>query len=470
MNLAGGFRPAPAAPAPEEEVKMTELNELLGAVSGVVWGPVTLVLLLGTGVYLMLGLGFLPLRRIGTGFALAFGRRKPGDTAVAGEISPFQALATALSATIGTGNIAGVATAIALGGPGAVFWMWITALFGMATKFSEAVLAVKYRETDLSGAHVGGPMYYIRNGLGAKWAWLGLLFALFGMLAGFGIGNTVQANSISTAMEHSFGVPLWVSGLVMVVLVFVVVIGGVRRIGAVAEKLVPAMAVFYIGGAALVILLGIDRVPAAFATIIDGAFNGTAAAGGFAGATVMAAIRFGVARGIFSNEAGLGSAPIAHAAARTNDPVRQGLIAMLGTFIDTIIVCTMTALVIVMSGLWTEGTSGAPLSSAAFEAGLPGFGGWIVTIGLVLFAFTTILGWSYYGERCAQFLFGPKVILPYRLAWVAALFAGAVADLGLVWTIADILNALMAVPNLIALLALSGTVFATVKAWKAGKD
>ncbi|HAE47305.1 MAG TPA: sodium:alanine symporter family protein, partial [Tistrella mobilis] len=316
---------------------------------------------------------------------------------------------------------------------------------------------------------VGGPMYYIRNGLGAKWAWLGLLFALFGMLAGFGIGNTVQANSISTAMEHSFGVPLWVSGLVMVVLVFVVVIGGVRRIGAVAEKLVPAMAVFYIGGAALVILLGIDRVPAAFATIIDGAFNGTAAAGGFAGATVMAAIRFGVARGIFSNEAGLGSAPIAHAAARTNDPVRQGLIAMLGTFIDTIIVCTMTALVIVMSGLWTEGTSGAPLSSAAFEAGLPGFGGWIVTIGLVLFAFTTILGWSYYGERCAQFLFGPKVILPYRLAWVAALFAGAVADLGLVWTIADILNALMAVPNLIALLALSGTVFATVKAWKAGQ-
>ncbi|MEN2979518.1 sodium:alanine symporter family protein [Tistrella bauzanensis] len=448
-----------------DEAMMDDLTTFLGDVSGIVWGPVMLVLLLGTGVYLMLGLRFLPLRRIGTGFALAFGRG-PAKTADTGEISPFQALATALSATIGTGNIAGVATAIALGGPGAVFWMWITALFGMATKFSEAVLAVKYRETDASGAHVGGPMYYIRNGLGPKWAWLGLLFALFGMIAGFGIGNTVQANSIATALDHSFGLPVWISGLVMMVLVFLVIIGGVRRIGRVAGGLVPAMAAIYILGALAVILVQIDKVPDAFATIFDAAFSGTAATGGFAGATVAAAIRFGVARGIFSNEAGLGSAPIAHAAARTNDPVRQGLIAMLGTFIDTIIVCTMTALVIVMSGLWTEGTSGAPLSSAAFEVGLPGFGGWVVTIGLVLFAFTTILGWSYYGERCAQFLFGPRVILPYRLLWVVAIFAGAVADLGLVWIVADILNALMAVPNLIALLALSGTVFSTVKAWK----
>ncbi|MFB4202707.1 Amino-acid carrier protein AlsT [wastewater metagenome] len=447
---------------------METLSEMLGSVSDFVWGPVMLILLLGTGLYLTIGLRAMPIRRIGYGFRQLMSGRRVVE-ADKGEITPFQALSTALSATVGTGNIGGVATAIAVGGPGAVFWMWITALVGMATKYGEAVLAVKYREVDEEGRYVGGPMYYIRNGMGAKWGWLGALFALFAMVAAFGIGNTVQSNAVADVMEANLYVPTWVTGLVLAVLVFFVIIGGVRRIAGLAERLVPLMAVVYILGALVVIVVNIQAVPGALAHIVGDAFTGTAATGGFAGAAVMTAIRFGVARGIFSNEAGLGSAPIAHAAARTNDPVRQGTVAMLGTFIDTIIVCTMTALVIVLSGAWESGTSGAELTSIAFGDGVPG-GNWVVTFGLIIFAFTTIVAWSYYGERCAEYLFGVKAIMPYRYLWVVLLFVGAVAKLGIVWLIADVLNALMAIPNLIALLALSGTIFAVTRDYFAREE
>ncbi len=440
---------------------MDALTGFLGSISGFVWGPVMLALLLGTGIYLTAGLRGMPIRRIGYGFRQLFRGRHAGKEDK-GDITPFQALATALSATIGTGNIAGVATAIALGGPGAIFWMWLTALVGMATKYAEAVLAVRYREVDERGRYVGGPMYYIKNGMGAKWKWLGAAFALFAMIAAFGIGNTVQANSVADVLESNLSVPVWATGLVLAVLVFTVIIGGIRRIAHLAEYLVPSMALIYVAFALIIILMNITDVPAALGQIVSDAFTGTAATGGFAGAAIWAAIRFGVARGIFSNEAGLGSAPIAHAAARTNDPVRQGTIAMLGTFIDTIIICTMTALVIVLSGVWTTGESGAALTSAAFAASLGG-GNWMVTFGLVLFAFTTIVAWSYYGERAAEYLFGVKVIMPYRYIWVAALFVGAIANLEVIWLIADVLNALMAIPNLIALLALSGTVFAITR-------
>jgi AGCS family alanine or glycine:cation symporter len=444
---------------------MGALTDVLNHLSGLVWGPYMLALLLGVGIYLTVGLRFLTWRRIGTGFrALWQGRRSEDE----GDITPFQALMTALSATIGTGNIAGVATAIAIGGPGAVFWMWITALFGMATKYSEAVLAVHYRETDERGMHVGGPMYYIRNGLGARWAWLGGAFALFGMLAAFGIGNSVQANSVAHAVESVFDFPVWLTGVIMATLAAAVILGGIKRIGEVAARLVPLMAVVYVGGALLIILFNLEQVPSALATIVSDAFTGTAAAGGFAGASIWAAIRFGVARGVFSNEAGLGSAPIAHAAAKTRDPIRQGTIGMLGTFIDTIIICTMTALVIVMSGVWIDGDTGAALSAKAFETSLPGLGNFVVSFGLVVFAFTTILGWSYYGERCAEYLFGVRVILPYRLVWIVVIVLGALAagdnpSVNLLWLAADVLNGLMALPNLIALALLSPVVFALTR-------
>jgi len=452
------------------------LNQVLDQISSVVWGPVMLALLLGTGLYLTLGMKFMPIRRVPSAFKLMFRGRK--DTGDPGEITPFQALMTALAATIGTGNIAGVATAIALGGPGAVFWMWMTALVGMATKYAEAVLAIRYREVDSEGRHVGGPMYYIRNGMGKRWTWLAFLFALFAALAGFGIGNMVQANSVSAAMSATFDVPTWVVGAIQTVLVFAVIIGGVKRIGKVAAYLVPFMAIAYIGGGLLVVLLNLADIPDGIVFIVRSAFTPTAATGGFLGVAVWAGIRFGVARGVFSNEAGLGSAAIAHAAAKTNDPVTLGMIAMLGTFIDTILVCTITALVIVtvhvpveladgtsqMLPAWASGLSGVELTSLAFGAGLPGIGQWIVTLGIAIFAFTTILGWSYYGERAAQYLLGVKVVLPYRLAWVAFVYVGSVLELSTVWTVADILNALMAIPNLVALLALSGTVFALTRA------
>lgn len=432
------------------------LSDFLHTISGVIWGPIMLVLLLGTGIFLTIGLRAMPWRQLIAGFQLLWRGRHSEDK---GDITPFQALMTALAATIGTGNIAGVATAIFLGGPGAVFWMWITALVGMATKYSEAVLAVKYREVDERGRFVGGPMYYIKNGLGDTWKWLGIAFALFGMIAAFGIGNMVQANSVADAMSSAFDIPGWLTGGVMMILTASVILGGIRRIGVVAAKLVPFMALAYVAGALWIILAHFADIPAALMSIVSDAFTGTAATGGFAGAAVWAAIRFGVARGIFSNEAGLGSAPIAHAAAQTNDPVQQGMVGMLGTFIDTIIVCTMTALVIILTGTWTSGETGPSLSMLAFSTGLPGAGGTIVSLGLAIFAFTTVLGWSYYGERCAEFLFGIRVILPYRLLWLVAIVVGALGKLEIIWLLADVLNGLMAIPNLIALVALSPVVF-----------
>ncbi len=375
-----------------------------------------------------------------------------------GDITPFQALMTSLSATIGIGNISGVAAAIALGGPGAVFWMWLIAVFGLATKYSEALLAVHFREVDSIGNHVGGPMYYIKNGLGPKWAWLGALFALFGMLAGFGIGNGVQCFEVSSALALA-GVPKLLTGAVLGCLVFSVIIGGVKRIAKAASAIVPTMALLYVGACLIILLSNFSEIPSAFSTIFSNAFTGKAAATG----TFTQVILMGFKRGIFSNEAGLGSAPIAHASAKTNDPVKQGTIAMLGTFIDTLVICTMTALVIVISGAYVSGKSGSDLSIMAFNIGLPGTG-LIVLVGLVVFAFTTVLGWSFYGEKCTEYLFGVKAILPFRLAWVAVVVIGSVAgDRGIVWSVADTLNGLMAIPNLIAILLLSGTVFKLTK-------
>jgi AGCS family alanine or glycine:cation symporter len=436
------------------------ISDAIGYVNGLVWGPPMLVLILGTGLYLSIALKALPLRKLGYGFRMLWkGRREQGQ----GDITPFNALMTSLSATIGTGNIAGVGTAIAIGGPGALFWMWMTALVGMATKYAEAVLAVRYREVDDNNNHVGGPMYYIRNGLGPKWLWLATAFAIFGALAGFGIGNTVQANSVADALDSKFGVPVWTTGVVMAVLVGLVLIGGIRWIAQVAGKLVPFMAFAYLLAGLVVLALNLGEIPAAFSTIVNAAFTPTAGVGGFAGASVMIAIQMGVARGIFSNEAGLGSAPIAHAAAETDSPVRQGTVAMLGTFIDTIIICSITGLVIVISGAWTSGENGASLSAMAFGQELPGAGAYVVSLGLALFAFTTILGWSVYGERCVEYLFGIKAIIPFRILWVLAIPVGAIVHLDFVWLLADTLNALMAIPNLVALLLLSPVVFKITK-------
>ncbi|MFO7761337.1 MAG: alanine/glycine:cation symporter family protein [Thermodesulfobacteriota bacterium] len=432
---------------------------LLDKISGFVWGPYMLVLLVGTGIYLTFGLRLQTLRRIGYAFKLLSRGRKKEDQKGEGEITPFQALMTALSATIGTGNIAGVATAIFLGGPGAVFWMWITAFFGMATKYSEAVLAVKYREVLSDHSFVGGPMYYIKNGMGNNWKWLGGLFAVFAAVAALGIGNMVQSNSVARAVERAFDVPFWITGLFLAALTFTVVVGGIRRIAEVTERLVPFMAAIYIAGAFFIIAANIDRLGSALGLIFTDAFSGTAAAGGFAGSAMAQAMRFGISRGVFSNEAGLGSAPIAHAAARTVDPVRQGVIGMLGTFIDTICVCSLTALLIIMTGAWTSGETGAELSQMAFNRGLPGLGDFVVGFGLIIFAFSTILAWCYYGQVCIAFLFGLKGITPYRFLYVLFIFIGAVVKLDLVWTFSDMMNGLMIVPNLVALLALSPVVF-----------
>ncbi len=444
---------------------MDRLNLIIDAINAFAWGPPMLGILGVTGVLLTLGLVFMPWRKVGYGFRLLFD--KEGATGE-GEVKPFNALMTALSATVGTGNIAGVATAIALGGPGAIFYMWLIALFGMATKYAEAVCAVTYRERDATGKYVGGPMYYLRNGVGEfapeLGKWLGLAFAVFGAVAAFGIGNAVQVNSMAAALDNSFGVPTWATGVIVAALVGVVVIGGIRRIGEVAGKLVPAMIVLYLGAALLVLVINITEIPEAIGLIFTHAFTPAAATGGFAGAAVAAAIRFGIARGVFSNESGLGSAAIAHAAAQTNSPVRQGIIAMLGTFIDTIVVCTMTALVILTSGAWTltgpdgGGLTGAVLTSTGFETSMAG-GQYIVTIALAVFAFTTILGWSYYGERCWQYLFKEKSLFIYRGLWVAAALAFANVKVDLVWNLADTLNGLMAVPNLVGLLLLAPMVF-----------
>ncbi len=448
---------------------MELITELVSLINGFVWGTPMLVMILGVGLFLSLGLKLMPIVKLGTGFRLLWSGRIPDkDKNMKGEISPFNALMTSLSATIGTGNIAGVATAIFVGGPGALFWMWCTALVGMATKFAEAVLAVKYREVDDHGNHIGGPMYYIKNGLGSKWAWLGTAFALFGAFAGFGIGNTVQANSVADALNSNFGVPTWVTGLGLMLLVGAVLLGGIKRIADVAGKLVPMMTLFYVAAGLAVLMVHASEVPAALELIIYSAFNPVAAQGGFAGAAVWAAIRFGVARGVFSNEAGLGSAPIAHAAAQTNNPVAQGLVAMLGTFIDTLIVCSITGLAIVVSGAWTSGENGAALTSFAFSHALP-VGNYIVAIALSVFAFTTILGWSFYSEKCVQYLFGLRAVKPFRFLWIIVVPLGAVSSLDFIWLLADTLNAMMAIPNLIALCLLSPVVFKLTREYFAKK-
>lgn len=424
----------------------------------VLWGAPMLVLLFGTGVFLSLGLRFMPWRKLVYALGHIWRGRRPG-TAEQGEISPFNALMTALAATIGTGNIAGVATAIFSGGPGALFWMWLTAMVGMATKFAECALAVKYRETAPDGSYVGGPMYYIKNGLGRKFMFLAWAFAFFGAVAGFGIGNTVQVNSIAEALGKAFNIPLWITAVLVAVLAGLVIIGGVRRIGQVAGRLVPFMAFFYFVASLIILIINAKAVPGVLVMVFEHAFTGSAAAGGFMGASVMMAIRYGVARGVFSNEAGMGSAPIAHASAQTKSPVRQGLIGMTGTFLDTIVVCSCTGLCILVTGAWTGGLEGAAMTTDAFERVLPGVGGALVAVSLTLFAFTTILGWSVYSERCFRFLLGHRVVRPFRLLFILVMPVGALMKLDVVWNLADIFNALMAIPNLIALLLLSPVVF-----------
>lgn len=433
---------------------MASLAGFLDTLSGYIWGLPLIILLIGTGIFLTIRLRFLQFRELPRALKLAFSK---SDEEAQGDISHFKALMTALAATIGTGNIAGVALAIAAGGPGALFWMWITALFGMATKYGEAILAVKYRVVDEKGEMSGGPMYALERGLNMKW--LGVLFAVFGSVTAFGIGNMVQANSVADALNDSFQISPWLSGVVMAVLTAAVVLGGIKRIGEVSGFLVPFMAVIYVFCALVILLVNIRALPAALAYIFMDAFQPSAAVGGFAGAMVQQTIRQGVSRGLFSNESGLGSAPIAAAAAKTRNPKRQALVSMTGTFLDTIVVCTMTGLAIVITESWTSGLKGVPLTVEAFHTGFPGnSAGFVVSLGIVLFAYSTILGWCYYGEKCVEYLFGISFVLPYRILWVLAVVAGSVTELHVVWTFADIMNGLMAIPNLISLILLSGVI------------
>jgi AGCS family alanine or glycine:cation symporter len=441
------------------------VTDFLTRASDFIWGPACLIpLLLGAGLFLTVRLRGLQFRQLGSALYLAFiVRREDGGD---GEISHFAALMTALAATVGTGNIVGVATAIAAGGPGALFWMWMTGLLGMATKYCEALLAVKYRVTDEAGEQAGGPMYYLSRGLSGSWmgAPLGMLFAVFTALAAFGIGNMVQSNSLADALQGAFGVPEWLTGAAVAAFLAVVVLGGVRSIGRVTSVLVPGMVLLYMTGCGWVLLSHMDAVPGAILTIIGDAFTGTAAAGGFLGAGVAQAMRFGVARGIFSNESGLGSAGIAAAAAQTKEPVRQALVSMTQTFIDTIVVCSFTGIAIVASGVWETGMNGALLTQAAFDTAMPAnIGSSLVAVCLALFAFSTILGWGYYGGQCVSYLFGRRAVTPYKLAFIAAAFAGSVYSLSFVWVFSDVMNGLMALPNLVGLVMLSGVAVAETR-------
>ncbi|MGM0901843.1 alanine/glycine:cation symporter family protein [Mesobacillus maritimus] len=434
------------------------MKEFLDWLGGIVWGPPTLILLVGTGILLTFRLGFYQFTSLPYALKLAFSRKQ--DRTSEGDISHFQSLMTALAATIGTGNIAGVATAVVLGGPGAVFWMWMTALVGMATKYAEAILAVKYRTVGANGQMSGGPMYYIEKGLG--WKWLAVLFAFFGSVAAFGIGSSVQSNSVAAAVENSFGLNPWITGVLLTIFTALVILGGIKSIGKVSSFFVPIMAIFYVLGGLTLILTNLDLLPSAISLIFSDAFTGQAVAGGAIGAV----IRYGVARGVFSNEAGMGSGPIAAAAAKTDHPGRQALISMTGTFLDTIVVCSITGIALVMGNLYIGGDlTGAALTTETFNSLLPG-SGWIVTIGIIFFAYSTVLGWAYYGEKCFSYLFGDRSILLYRLVYVATVLIGAGMNLGLVWTIADVFNGLMAIPNLIGLLMLSGVVVAETKSFK----
>ncbi|MGF1471587.1 MAG: alanine/glycine:cation symporter family protein [Rubrobacteraceae bacterium] len=447
------------------------MSDFLSAASGIIWGPFLLIpLLLLTGIFLTIVLRGLQFRELGPALYLALIVRK--DEGAEGDISHYQALMTALAATVGTGNIAGVATAIGLGGPGALFWMWVTALFGMATKYSEAVLGVRYRVQDAEGEMAGGPMYYLTRGLGgATGKVLGLLFAIFAAIAAFGIGNAVQSFETSQAIEQAFGVPVVITAAVLAILAGIVILGGIRSIGRFTAVFVPFMGIVYILGATAVLIVNIGNVPGAVGVVFSNAFTGTAATGGFAGVSVLLAIQFGVARGIFSNESGLGTGGIAAAAAQTTVPARQGIVSMTQTFIDTLVVCSFTGLAIVSSGVWERGfeafgASGAELTQAAFATALGSwFGPAVIAVGLAFFAFSTVLGWAYYGERNMVYLFGRGAVFPYRLVFIAVIFFGGFLALDIVWIFADVMNGLMALPNLIGLLLLSGVVLRETRSY-----
>lgn len=441
--------------------------ELMQNINNFVWGPPLLLLLVGTGVYLTLRLGVFQVSKLPTAFRLIFSSDQSGQ----GDVSSFAALCTALAATVGTGNIVGVATAITTGGPGALFWMWVAAFFGMATKYAEGFLAIKYRTKDTNGQAAGGPMHYITLGMGQKWKPLAVFFAISGVLVALlGMGTFSQVNSIASSMSSSFGLVPQLVSIVTAISIAFFIFGGIEKISDVSTKIVPFMAILYILASVIVLAMHFDQILPTLALVLKSAFSPAAAAGGFAGATVQQAIQRGIARGVFSNESGLGSAPIAAAAAKSDNPVEQGLISMTGTFIDTLIICTLTGLTILVTGQWSvEGLAGAPLTQAAFATVFGNTGSIALTISLVLFAFTTILGWSYYGERCIEFLFGTKSILPYRLVFVAMVALGGFLKLDLIWTIADIVNGLMALPNLIALLALSPVIIKETRQYFAKK-
>jgi AGCS family alanine or glycine:cation symporter len=441
---------------------MPSLEKLLETIGNIVWGPPLLILLCGTHLFLTFRLRFIQ-RYIFKAIKLSFERKREGK----GDVSHFGALTTALAATIGTGNIVGVATAVALGGPGAVLWMWLTGVFGIATKYSEALLSVKYRVTNKKGMMSGGPMYVLERKMKNKF--LAVFFAAATAVAAFGIGNMVQANSISMLLKDSLRIAPWISGIVMTVLTAIVILGGIRSIANACEKLVPFMALFYIIGCFILLIMKPQTILQTIVIICTSAFSGQAAFGGFVGVGILQTIRYGVARGLFSNESGLGSAPIVAAAAQTRNPVRQALVSSTGTFWDTVVVCAMTGLVIVNSGMWTQGLNGAALTRAAFSA-IPYLGTFILTIGLLTFVFSTILGWSYYGEKAVEYLFGHDAVRPYRWLWVAAVMIGSVATLPVVWSFADIANALMALPNLLSLLALSGVIVMETKKHLWDKD
>ena len=434
---------------------MESFLPMLNAIDSFLWGVPLITLLVGTGILLTIRLSLLQVVQLPRALSLILRAKNRG----AGDISSFKALCVALAATIGTGNIVGVATAVKVGGPGAIFWMWMAAFFGMATKYAEGLLAVKYRTKDERGEIAGGPMYYIRNGMGEKYRPLAGFFAVATVLvAFFGIGTFPQVNAIVDSVEISFGISRIVTDIALTVLIAAITIGGLRSIAEVSARIIPFMAVLYIVICAGIILMHLGEIPAAIALILDSAFTGTAAAGGFAGSTVMMAMQNGIARGVFSNESGLGSAPIAAAAAKTKEPAEQGLISMTGTFIDTIIICSMTGLVLVLTGAWHGDTAGAAMTGAAFTSLYGDIGGMLLTVSLALFAFTTILGWNYYGERAVLYLGGMRAILPYRLVFIALIACGAFLKLEAIWVLADIVNGLMAIPNLIALIALSGIV------------
>jgi alanine or glycine:cation symporter, AGCS family len=443
---------------------MAELEHWLGQIGDLIWGPPLLILLMGTHVYLTFRLRFIQ-RYIGKAIRLSLQRTREGE----GDVSQFGALTTALAATIGTGNIVGVATAVAAGGPGAVLWMWLTGVFGIATKYSEALLSVKYRIVTATGQMAGGPMYVIERAM--KQRWLAIVFAALTAISAFGIGNMVQANSISTMMQETFAVTPWITGVILTVITALVILGGIKSIARVCEGLVPFMAIFYIVGCAILLVWKWDTLPDTLRLIFQSAFTGHAAVGGFLGATVRDTLRYGVARGLFSNESGLGSAPIVAAAAQTTNPVRQALVSSTGTFWDTVVVCAMTGLVLVNSGLWTEGLNGAALTKSAFGQ-FHVLGPLVLAVALLTFVFSTILGWSYYGEKAAEYLFGSRIIAPYRWLWVVAVLIGSVASLKAVWTFADIANGLMAIPNLISLIFLTSVLIAETRQylWDPSRD